>query len=491
MRKLVLTAAAALVLGVSAAQAAPTAAVTRLAVPPDGTTYLAMGVRWWDTTDPGFGDTRTFEARMKETIANELGGKRPAFLWLWAPWQKLEAGSKAFVPFREYLGDIRRIQGVTGPDSPVYLDWTLTATSDENGGLTVADVAAGGADSYVRTFAREARAYGKPLLVRLFGGDFNTDHWHGLGPRANPSLTPAHFTAAWRRVVDAFRAERALNVSFAWIPAAFPAGGTAELDSGLEAYWPGDGYVDWAGASLFDRGGTAWLDGPYAFARAHGKPFFLAEWGVRHGASTLTPAQQRQWIADVLGWVAARPSVKAISYFNVNSRPYVGPPVDPARLVCTDGRASCWQREVNDFDHRLAADSGAGWAQAFARAVASKRYASNAATRAAEADAALLEPVVSGSVATMRWQANPLARTYDIAVRKAGGGWVTIVQRLNTVDWNIGAGDTITREATVSYKIRGAPGSTIEVRVRARDAVGRPGPWSKPRPVSFAIAIAA
>jgi hypothetical protein len=108
------------------------------------------------------------------------------------------------------------------------------------------------------------------------------------------------------------------------------------VDSDLAAYWPGDSHVDWAGADLYDVGPPSWLDGPYAFAAAHGKPFFLAEWGVRHGE------------------------------------------IDPSRLTCRPDGRSCYQANANDFDHRLLADSDARFCATFAGRTASPRYVSRA-----------------------------------------------------------------------------------------------------------------
>ena len=77
----------------------------------------------------------------------------------------------------------------------------------------------------------------------------------------------------------------------------------------IAVYYPGDSYVDWAGADTYDYAPPSWLDSPYAFAVAHDKPFFIAEWGVRHSSSTLTPAEEQAWLGEpntVLGERAAR-----------------------------------------------------------------------------------------------------------------------------------------------------------------------------------------
>src|SRR6266545_3678 len=97
----------------------------------------------------------------------------------------------------------------------------------------------------------------------------------------------------------------------------------------------------------------------------HGKPFFLAEFALRHGGSVLKPPQQRDWLNAMFDYFESRPDIKAINYFNYNSRPDNGAPYDPARLVYLDGGQVNYQSNTNDDDSRLIADSGAGFGGTF------------------------------------------------------------------------------------------------------------------------------
>jgi hypothetical protein len=47
--------------------------------------YLGLTVRLWDSSDPAWGDTRPFAARLDDIEQNELGGKHPAFLTVYLP----------------------------------------------------------------------------------------------------------------------------------------------------------------------------------------------------------------------------------------------------------------------------------------------------------------------------------------------------------------------------------------------------------------------
>lgn len=344
--------------------------LTRLLPPPDGKAYFGFTIRLWDSTDPAVGDSRQFDQRIQDSIQNELAGKTPTFLTVWAGWQDFPGGH--LVPFSASSRDIAEVQGVTGANSLLYLDWTLTTTTAQNGGVTTKDIAAGKLDGYIRQYAQGLKAYAGPVLIRLFGGEFNGSWWYGQSPLANPNLTPADFVAAWERVVNIFRAVGAANVSFAWIPNVYPPTPATWVDSNIAAYYPGDSYVDWAGADIYDNVPMSWLDSVYAFALAHAKPFFLAEWGVRLGGSTLTPAQDQAWIGSMFDYFESHPDIKAINYFNYNNRSTW----DPSHAVYLDGGQVNYTPSVADGDSRLLAESGANFQGTYSTRIANPRYTS-------------------------------------------------------------------------------------------------------------------
>jgi Glycosyl hydrolase family 26/PASTA domain len=344
--------------------------VTQLLPPPDGQAYFGFTFRLWDSSDPVVGDSRPFAQRIQDSITNELAGKTPTFLNVWAGWGD-------HVPFSNWENWVSEVQGVTGtgPHSLLYLDWTLTDTTAQHGGVTTKKIASGAMDSYIRQYAIDLKAFADPVLIRLFGGEFNGSWWYGQSPLANPNLTRADFVAAWRRVVNIFRFVGADNVSWAWIPNVYPDNPT-NVDSNIGAYYPGDSYVDWAGADTYDYAPPIWLDSVYAFAVAHSKPFFLAEWGVRHAASTLTPAGQQAWISAMFDYFESHPDIKAISYFNYNGRATW----DPSHAVYLDGGQVNYMPNVNDYDTRLLAQSGADFQGTYSSRIANPRYTSTILT---------------------------------------------------------------------------------------------------------------
>ncbi len=121
-------------------------------------------------------------------------------------------------------------QKVREHGAATIMQWDPTLAS-------VAKIASGGYDSYLRSFARSVRNFGGPMVIG-FGHEMNA-HWYSWGYGHTP---PSTFVAAWRHIVTLFRAQRANNVTWLWtLQADQP--GTGPLAS----WWPGAKYVTWIG----------------------------------------------------------------------------------------------------------------------------------------------------------------------------------------------------------------------------------------------------
>lgn len=124
---------------------------------------------------------------------------------------------------------------------------------------------------------------------------------------------PEDYIAAYRRMIDVCRAE-APGVNVIWSPAG---------DPGLEAYYPGDDYVDAVGLSIFGLqdweneilGGSKryqqWLDETYARASVFGKPVIVAELGFAGDANYVS-----LWESEVRQPQADKPLLSGVVYFN-------------------------------------------------------------------------------------------------------------------------------------------------------------------------------
>lgn len=104
-------------------------------------------------------------------------------------------------------------------------------------GVTLASIAAGGSDAYLRSYADAVVAFGHPVILS-FGHEMN-GNWYSWG---NGHTSAATFVAAWRHVVRAFRAAGAANVTWLWTVNSIKG-----APSPLSRWWPGAAWVDWIG----------------------------------------------------------------------------------------------------------------------------------------------------------------------------------------------------------------------------------------------------
>jgi hypothetical protein len=356
--------------GLGAASSAQGQVRPSLYEPPDGFAYSGMYLRTWDSSDLRIGDTRPFAERLQDAADQELAGKPPAIVLVPTTWQR-EDGVP--IPFENTLEEIRKFHDFGYGQRVAFIKWNAQSGWDNSTsayrGITTRDIVQGKLDGYIHQYARDVRAYGRPLFISPICAEFNGGYWN-CGPAVNRSITVADFITAWRRVVDIFRSEGATNVAWVWNPMPPPNGGLP-----FEPFWPGDEYVDWAGIDMYDGEAPANIEASYQFAVAHGKPFFLGEWGTRVGGN-LTPQQQRDWLNGMFEMFESHPKIKAIVYYNYKQ---LWSHEDPAHMgphTSLYGGQVNYHPNVNDGDSRLLADSGAGFRELYSRRIAHPRYLS-------------------------------------------------------------------------------------------------------------------
>jgi hypothetical protein len=218
-----------------------------------------------------------------------------------------EVGISQPAVFGEYVGLNGQLSNVLD-DAKAYqgtapmISWSLDFTRD---------LASGSLDAYLTQQAAALIGYGKPVFLRMDWEMNGTWYPNWSLPKASVS----RYISDWRYVVRFLRAAGATNVAFVWCPnIGEPAGGAAS------DWYPGDAYVDWIAADAYPRQGSSadaftesdGLDQFAVFAKQHGKPMMLAEWGVT------SPDPDNGWLFDsVFQWAAAYPdTVKALVYFD-------------------------------------------------------------------------------------------------------------------------------------------------------------------------------
>ena len=104
-------------------------------------------------------------------------------------------------------------------------------------GVSLADIAAGRYDGYLISYADQVRSFGRSVIIG-FAHEPN-GNWYPWGQGRS---SPASFIAAWRHIVDVFRAQGADNVTWLWT-----VNSIGEGVGPIAGLWPGAAYVTWVG----------------------------------------------------------------------------------------------------------------------------------------------------------------------------------------------------------------------------------------------------
>ncbi|GAA3214951.1 glycoside hydrolase family 26 protein [Actinocorallia longicatena] len=195
-------------------------------------------------------------------------------------------------------------------------------------GITMATIAAGAEDAYIRRLALGIRAAKIPVIFS-FAHEFNAE-WYPWGTCSRPQAddpavenacdymnTPAQWVAAWRRMHSIFWKAGASNAIWMWQPN--ETGSRPEIK--LRKYWPGANYVDWVGVVGYQRGTRKkTFNGLFiptfkqirTFTK---KPIIIPETGASTGKI------RNAYIKDFLAGVAHYPNVIGFIWFNADKRP--------------------------------------------------------------------------------------------------------------------------------------------------------------------------
>jgi hypothetical protein len=150
-------------------------------------------------------------------------------------------------------------------------------------GLVPTGVSLTAVPANVSNFATLAASLAPGTICRL-GWEFDGG-WYAWGINY-PGNTPASYAAAWQAVVPAMKAVQP-GLLFDFCSNA----GSTQTMAELEAYYPGDAYVDYIGCDHYDNTGGGGSPTPMApvieLAAARGKPFSCGEWGL-NGADNPT-----------------------------------------------------------------------------------------------------------------------------------------------------------------------------------------------------------
>ena len=187
--------------------------------------------------------------------------------------------------------------------------------------FSLKSIIAGTWDTYIDQWADSAKAFGQPFFVS-FCNEMNGDWFPWSGQFYGGEDGGAEvFKTAWRHVVDRVRARGATNIVWVFHVNNYPA--TDDEWNVMRQYYPGAGYVDWLGLSVYGKQFYAgdWakfrdlLDWPYREISALDpkKPIMLAEFGVGEFPKAGSKAQ---WIADAFQIIPEYPRLKAAIFWH-------------------------------------------------------------------------------------------------------------------------------------------------------------------------------
>ena len=192
-----------------------------------------------------------------------------------------------------------------------FINWIPAKT--DGSPVTWSEIANGSQDDWLIQRADAIKAFGYPLYL--------TFHHEPEDDLATWG-TPADYAAAFRHVVDVFRSRGVTNVAFVWTMMNW----TFDPRSGRDpnAYYPGDGYVDFIGVDGYNwypgRAGTPWESFEQVFrtsdqfAVVHDKPWMAVETGAQEDPDQ--PGRKGQWFRDIAATAQGWPLLKAVIYFD-------------------------------------------------------------------------------------------------------------------------------------------------------------------------------
>ena len=198
--------------------------------------------------------------------------------------------------------------------APLGASGRLPLISWQPSNVSVASIAAGAQDEYIRSWAVGAAEYGQPVYLRPFPEmNGNWTSWNG---------DPDNLVIAWRRMVDIFTAEGAHNVSWVWSPNVLDEPRTEA--NRMEHYYPGAAYVDVLALDGYNWGQVRGYIGWQSFAEIlelgysritalGGQPLWMAE-----TASAELGGNKGQWVVDMFADSVSYPRLDAIVWFNEN-----------------------------------------------------------------------------------------------------------------------------------------------------------------------------
>lgn|SRR5215469_307480 len=177
-------------------------------------------------------------------------------------------------------------------------------------------IAAGKYDSYIKSVAAAAKAFGQPVVLR-FAHEMNGS-WYPWGDHVNGN-SPAQYVAAWKHVHDIFAAAKATNVYWFWSP--------NKEGHSLSSWYPGNSYTNFVGVDGYNgpQYSSSSMTPSQIFGGSlaqlntfSGKPIIIGEVGCVEGSSSF-PVNKAAWITNFVSLLAHTPHAVGFVWSEFNS----------------------------------------------------------------------------------------------------------------------------------------------------------------------------
>jgi hypothetical protein len=271
---------------------------------------------WGATIGPQLTGTQAPWDMTAVTKFEELAQKKVSLIQFFQPFSNCNVSPCSFYGFPSTPLERIRSHGAV----PV-LSWgsqSIPASLNEPN-YQLSDLIEGKYDSYVRSFATAAKAWGHPFFLR-FNWEMNGS-WFSWSEGANGNRS-GEFVAAWRHVHDIFTSVGATNATWVWSPNIDP-GNTM---TSLASVYPGDAYVDWTALDGYNWGTnpakpSGWRSFDQLYRSTYNrivetvapsKPMMVAE-----VASSEYGGSKANWTRDMLAKIpASYPKIRALVWFD-------------------------------------------------------------------------------------------------------------------------------------------------------------------------------
>ncbi|MDD5382439.1 MAG: glycosyl hydrolase [Candidatus Margulisbacteria bacterium] len=183
---------------------------------------------------------------------------------------------------------------------------------------TLEAIVSGSYENYVRDFMQAAKDWGKPLFLR-FAHEMNGNWYPWDGDHNGGAAGAGAYKRAWIYIYNVRRELGATNVDLVWCPNNIDLPG--ESWNVLEAYYPGDRYVDWVGMDGYNWGYGGWQDFNSVFNGVYNRLIKLTQKPLLIGefATAEQGGNKAEWITAACLQIKNKYSrVKVFCWFNID-----------------------------------------------------------------------------------------------------------------------------------------------------------------------------